>query len=302
MDSVVDALRLKLGNDAVLTDEPMSGHTTFRTGGFVDIFIMPSSKEALKDSIKILQEYEIPFMVMGNGSNLLVSDKGIRGAVIQVCGKMANIEIEGEYVHVESGVLLAALSAKVAESSLTGLEFASGIPGTVGGAVTMNAGAYGGEMKDVLVSVEVLTKELEFKTIPLEDLDLSYRHSILPKEGYLLVKATLKLLKGNREEIKARMLQLSEQRRDKQPLQYPSAGSTFKRPEGYFAGKLIQDAGLKGKAIGGAQVSEKHAGFVINTGKATTQDILDLIAFCQKSVYEQFGVQLETEVKVVGEF
>lgn len=302
MDSVVDALRLKLGNDAVLTDEPMSGHTTFRTGGFADIFIMPSSKEALKDSIKILQEYEIPFMVMGNGSNLLVSDKGIRGAVIQVCGKMANIEIEGEYVHVESGVLLAALSAKVAESSLTGLEFASGIPGTVGGAVTMNAGAYGGEMKDVLVSVEVLTKELEFKTIPLEDLDLSYRHSILPKEGYLLVKATLKLLKGNREEIKARMLQLSEQRRDKQPLQYPSAGSTFKRPEGYFTGKLIQDAGLKGKAIGGAQVSEKHAGFVINTGKATTQDILDLIAFCQKSVYEQFGVQLETEVKVVGEF
>lgn len=302
MDSVVEALRIKLGEGAVLTNEPMNGHTTFRTGGPADIFIMPCSIEELKDSIKILQEYEIPFMVMGNGSNLLVSDKGIRGAVIQIGGRMSNVVIDGECVHAEGGVLLAALSSKVAESSLTGLEFASGIPGTVGGAVTMNAGAYGGEMKDVLVSVEVLTKELEYKTIPLKNLELSYRHSVLPKEGYILLRATLKLLTGNSEAIKARMAELAEQRREKQPLQYPSAGSTFKRPEGYFAGKLIQDAGLKGKSIGGAQVSEKHAGFVINTGKATTQDILDLIAFCQKTVYEKFNVHLETEVKIVGEF
>ncbi|WMI79837.1 UDP-N-acetylmuramate dehydrogenase [Anaerotignum sp. MB30-C6] len=301
MDSVVEALQQKLGKGAVLTKEPMSGHTTFRTGGPADIFIMPHCVEDVKESIHILQNYEIPFLVIGNGSNLLVSDKGIRGAVIQIGGRMAKISMDGEYIHAEGGILLAALAAKAGEHALSGLEFASGIPGTLGGAITMNAGAYGGEMKDVLVSVEVLTKDFQQKTILVEDLDLSYRHSILPKEGYILLKATLKLQHGSQDAIKARMAELGEQRREKQPLQYPSAGSTFKRPEGYFAGKLIQDAGLKGKSIGGAQVSEKHAGFVINTGKATTQDILDLIAFCQKTVLEKFGVPLETEVKIVGE-
>lgn len=301
MDSVVEKLRISLGEDAVLTDEPMNGHTTFRTGGPADIFIMPSSLMEVKESIRILQEYGIPFFVIGNGSNLLVRDKGIRGAVLQIGGRMSKINIDGEYVYAEGGMLLAVLSAKAAENGLTGLEFASGIPGTLGGAVTMNAGAYGGEMRDVLVSVEVLTKEMERKTVPVEDLELSYRHSILPKEGYILLRATLKLQKGNPEGIKARMAELGEQRREKQPLQFPSAGSTFKRPEGYFAGKLIQDAGLKGKAIGGGQVSEKHAGFIINTGKATTQDILDLIAFCQQTVFEKFGVMLETELKIVGE-
>ncbi|WP_313527252.1 UDP-N-acetylmuramate dehydrogenase [Anaerotignum sp.] len=302
MDSVVEALRNKIGQDSVLTGEPMSGHTTFRTGGPADIFIMPGCAEDVKTSIQILKDFEVPFMVIGNGSNLLVSDKGIRGAVIQIGGKMSGVEVDGENVYAEGGVLLAALSAKVAENALSGLEFASGIPGTIGGAVTMNAGAYGGEMRDVLVSVEVLTKDLEIKTIPVKDLELSYRHSILPTEGYILLRATLKLINGNPEAIRSRLTELSEQRREKQPLQYPSAGSTFKRPEGYFAGKLIQDAGLKGKSIGGAQVSEKHAGFVINTGKATTQDILDLITFCQKTVHEKFGVWLETEVKIVGEF
>lgn len=301
MDSVVEALRVALGNDAVLTDEPMSGHTTFRTGGPADIFIMPSCLKEVKESIRILQEYETPFLVMGNGSNLLVRDNGIRGAVLHIGGRMAKVDVDEEYVYAEGGILLAALSAKVAENALTGLEFASGIPGTLGGAVTMNAGAYGGEMRDVLVSVEVLTKEIEQKTISVKDLELSYRHSILPKEGYILLKATLKLQKGNPDAIKARMAELGEKRREKQPLQYPSAGSTFKRPEGYYAGKLIQDSGLKGKSIGGAQVSEKHAGFIINTGKATTQDILDLIAFCQQAVFEKFGVVLEPEVKIVGD-
>lgn len=302
MNSVVAALRQKLGEDAVVLAEPMSGHTTFRTGGPADIFIMPKSLEEVKASILILQEHQVPVLVIGNGSNLLVSDKGIRGAVLQIGGRMSKVIVEGECIYAEGGVLLAALSAKAAENSLTGLEFASGIPGSLGGAVTMNAGAYGGEMKDVMISAEVLTRELEVKTILAEDLQLSYRHSILPEKEYILLNATLGLKKGNFDEIKTRMKELAEQRREKQPLQFPSAGSTFKRPEGYFAGKLIQDAGLKGKAIGGAQVSEKHAGFVINTGSATTQDILDLIVFCQQTVFEKFGVSLETEVKIVGEF
>lgn len=302
MDFVVTALQQKLGVDAVLTHEPMMKHTTFRTGGPADIFIMPKNVEEVVEGIRILQKYEIPFLVIGNGSNLLVSDQGIRGAVIQIGGRMAQIDINGEYIYADAGLLLATLSAKANENSLTGLEFASGIPGTIGGAVAMNAGAYGGEMKDVLVSVEVLTKDFEVKTILVEDLELSYRYSILPKEGYILLGAKMKLKNGDIDTIKAKMADLAVQRRQKQPLQYPSAGSTFKRPDGYFAGKLIEDANLKGKCIGDAQVSEKHAGFLVNIGTATTQDILDLITFCQKTVLEQFGVRLETEVKIVGEF
>lgn len=302
MDTVVEALRLKLGEDAVALAEPMSGHTTFRTGGPADIFIMPESLEEVKASIEILQKHQVPILVIGNGSNLLVSDKGIRGAVVHIGSRMSEITIDGEIINAQGGVLLSTLSAKAAENSLTGLEFASGIPGSLGGAITMNAGAYGGEMKDVLVSADVLTKELEVKTVTAGDLHLSYRHSILPEEEYILLNATLRLKKGNLNEIKNKMKELGEQRREKQPLQFPSAGSTFKRPEGYFAGKLIQDADLKGKSIGGAQVSEKHAGFVVNKGNATTQDILDLISFCQQTVFEKFGVSLETEVKIVGEF
>lgn len=302
MDTVVEALRLKLGEDAVALAEPMSGHTTFRTGGPADIFIMPKSLEEVKASIEILQKHHIPILVIGNGSNLLVSDKGIRGAVLHIGGRMSEISVDGETIYAQGGVLLSTLSAKAAENSLTGLEFASGIPGSLGGAVTMNAGAYGGEIKDVLVSADVLTKELEVKTILAEDLHLSYRHSVLPEKEYILLNATLRLKKGNLDEIRNKMKELGEQRREKQPLQFPSAGSTFKRPEGYFAGKLIQDADLKGKSIGGAQVSEKHAGFVINKGNATTQDILDLISFCQQTVFDKFGVSLETEVKIVGEF
>ena len=196
---------------------------------------------------------------------------------------------------------MSAVAAKAADAGLTGMEFASGIPGSIGGAVVMNAGAYGGEMKDVLVSVDVLTKDLEIKTIPAGELELGYRHSIVPKAGYIVLGAKMKLEKGKEAAIRGRMAELAEQRREKQPLQYPSAGSTFKRPAGYFAGKLVQDAGLKGKTIGGAQVSEKHSGFLINIGGATAQDILDLIAFCQKEVENQFGVALETEVKIVGE-
>ena len=301
MEKLVQELQNRLGEEGLKLQEPMKEHTTFRVGGPADLFLMPADAEELKDALEILRKYDIPVMVIGNGSNLLVRDKGIRGAVVQIYNRMADITVDGEIMEAKGGALLSAVSAKAAEASLTGLEFASGIPGSIGGAVVMNAGAYGGEMKDVLISVDVLTKELEVKTIPAEELELSYRHSIVPEAGYIVLGAKLKLTKGEDTVIRGRMAELAEQRREKQPLQYPSAGSTFKRPEGYFAGKLVQDAGLKGKTIGGAQVSEKHSGFLINIGGATAQDILDLIAFCQKEVKAQFGVTMETEVKIVGE-
>ncbi|MBR6543328.1 MAG: UDP-N-acetylmuramate dehydrogenase [Anaerotignum sp.] len=301
MEKLIQELQTRLGEEGLKLQEPMKEHTTFRVGGPADLFLMPADAEELKDAIEILKKYEVPVMVIGNGSNLLVRDKGIRGAVIQIYNRMADITVDGDLIEAKGGALLSAVAAKAADASLTGLEFASGIPGSIGGAVVMNAGAYGGEMKDVLVSVDVLTKELEVKTIPAEELKLSYRHSIVPEAGYIVLGAKLKLTKGEDAAIRGRMAELAEQRREKQPLQYPSAGSTFKRPEGYFAGKLVQDAGLKGKTIGGAQVSEKHSGFLINIGGATAQDILDLIAFCQKEVKDQFGVTMEPEVKIVGE-
>ncbi len=228
-------------------------------------------------------------------------DKGIRGAVVQLSGRMSALETDGTALYAEGGALLSAAAAKAAKAGLTGLEFASGIPGSIGGAVMMNAGAYGGEMKDVLESVDVLTRDLRQETLPVEQIGLSYRHSGLAERGDIVLGVRFRLGQGDPQAIQARMAELAEQRREKQPLQYPSAGSTFKRPEGYFAGKLIQDAGLKGKTIGGAQVSEKHAGFLINTGNATAGEMLELIAFCQRTVEEKFGVRLETEVRIVGE-
>ena len=301
MEKLIQELQARLGEDGLKLQEPMKEHTTFRVGGPADLFLMPKDAEELKDAIGILRKYNMPVMVIGNGSNLLVRDKGIRGAVIQIYSRMADIAVDGEIIEARGGALLSAVAAKAADAGLPGMEFASGIPGSIGGAVVMNAGAYGGEMKDVLVSVDVLTKDLEVKTIPVGELELGYRHSVVPEAGYIALGARMKLEKGDDAAIRGRMAELAEQRREKQPLQYPSAGSTFKRPAGYFAGKLVQDAGLKGKTIGGAQVSEKHSGFLINIGGATAQDILDLIAFCQKEVKDQFGVTLETEVKIVGE-
>ena len=301
MKQAILELQAILTGEGLLLNEPMKEHTTFRVGGAADLFLMPKNAEELKACLSVLKQKEIPFLIIGNGSNLLVRDKGIRGAVIQIYQRMSGITLQGETMQIAGGTLLSTAAAKAAEAGLTGFEFASGIPGTVGGAVVMNAGAYGGEMKDVLVSVDVLTAAGEVKTIPAEELELGYRHSIIPEAGYIVLGAVVKLQQGNKEAILARMTELAEQRREKQPLQYPSAGSTFKRPTGYFAGKLVQDAGLKGKTIGGAQVSEKHSGFLINIGNAAAQDILELIAYCQKEVLEQFGVVLETEVKIVGE-
>lgn len=302
MEQIAKILATIVGESNVRLQEPMKNHTTFRIGGAADLFITPASVEQLIATIGILREKEMPFLLLGNGSNLLVGDKGIRGAVIQLFPNLNKIEIQGDTIRAEGGVLLSALGMAAAENSLTGLEFAAGIPGTLGGASVMNAGAYGGEMKDVLVEVEVLTKEMQCLTLPASELELSYRHSIIPEQGYIVLRATMKLAQGEQSQIKGTMADLAERRREKQPLQYPSAGSTFKRPAGYFAGKLVEDAGLKGKRIGGAEVSQKHAGFVVNCGGATAQDVLDLIQFCQDTVQEAFHVQLEPEVKLIGEF
>lgn len=301
MKAIIERLKEIMGEDGLLEHEPMSLHTTFKTGGPADLFLMPRTPTQLKESIKVLRQAEIPYYILGNGSNLLVGDKGYRGAMIQLYSRMQRIRVSEEEMFVECGALLSAVAAEAADASLEGFAFASGIPGTFGGAVVMNAGAYGGEIKDVLVSADVLTQDMEILTLSAEELDLSYRHSIVPEKGYIVLGGVLRLKKGNKEKIKEEMAELAQQRREKQPLQYPSAGSTFKRPAGYFAGKLISDAGLKGRTVGGAQVSKKHAGFLINKGGATTQDILDLILICQSTVMEKFGVKLETEVKFIGE-
>ena len=244
----------------------------------------------------------MPYYILGNGSNLLVSDKGYRGLILQIYKEMNRIEVHGTRVKAQAGALLSKIGAAAYEAGLTGFEFASGIPGAVGGAVVMNAGAYGGEMKDVLESVTVITPEGKLLTLSNGELELGYRTSIVARKGYIVVEAVFELQTGDKKEIRARMDELKQQRTSKQPLEYPSAGSTFKRPEGYFAGKLIQDAGLRGFQIGGAQVSEKHCGFVINKSGATAADIAELIRQVSEQVMQQFGVKLEPEVKRLGEF
>lgn len=290
------------GEANVLRDEPMSKHTTFRIGGPADYFVTPSEKEEIKAVVEVCRKEEIPFYIMGNGSNLLVGDKGYRGVIIQVFKKMNGIRTEGTKIYAQAGALLSKVSAAALDASLTGMEFASGIPGTLGGAVRMNAGAYGGEMKQVLVSAEVLTPEGEFLSIPLEELGMGYRTSVIAKNDYVVIEAELELKSGKKEEIKAQMDDLKSKRVTKQPLEFGSAGSTFKRPEGYFAGKLIEDAGLRGFRIGDAQVSEKHCGFVINRGNATAAEVVELMKAVEDTVEEKFGVRLEPEVKRLGEF
>lgn len=291
-----------LGEEKVLTDELMSRHTTFKIGGAADYFLQPTSVREIAGILKVCKEENVPYFVLGNGSNLLVSDKGYRGVIIQLFRNMNEIEVKGTEIRAAAGALLSGIAAAAKNASLTGFEFAGGIPGTLGGAVVMNAGAYGGEMKDVLKEVTVMTKEGEIITLPAEKLELGYRTSIIKKEEYLVLEAVLTLKEGNQEEIKARMRELTEQRVSKQPLEYPSAGSTFKRPEGYFAGKLIMDSGLRGYRVGGAQVAEKHCGFVINAGNATAADVVQLMNDVSKIVEEKFGVTLEPEVKFLGEF
>lgn len=291
-----------LGEEKVLFDEPMNRHTTFRIGGPADIFTMPDSGEEVKEILKLCREEALPFFVLGNGSNLLVSDLGYRGVIIQMDRNMQNIQVEGNEIRAGAGALLSSIAAAARNASLTGFEFAAGIPGTLGGACVMNAGAYGGEMKDVLKEVTVITSEGELLTIPAARLEMGYRTSLVKKAGYLVLEAVITLAQGDQEAIRARMKELSDQRTTKQPLELPSAGSTFKRPEGYFAGKLIMDSGLRGFQIGGAQVSEKHCGFVVNTGDATAKDVRELMNHVIQVVHEKYGVTLEPEVRFLGDF
>lgn len=300
MQNLKNLLCEAVGNECILEKEPMSNHTTFRIGGPADFFAAPDTMEQAAAIVRICREQNYPFYVIGNGSNLLVSDEGYRGLILQLYRNFSEITVEGEEITVQAGAMLSVIAKKALAYSLTGFEFASGIPGTIGGAAVMNAGAYGGEMKDVLTEVTVLTKENEIKVIPVEELQLSYRHSVIPQNEWIVLGAKLRLKKGEEAQIRARMEELKEQRVTKQPLEYPSAGSTFKRPEGYFAGKLIMDAGLRGYTVGGAQVAEKHCGFVVNRGGATAADVLQLMADVSDKVKEQFGVTLEPEVKMLG--
>lgn len=291
-----------LGEEKVLTEEPMDRHTTFRIGGTADYFLIPDTFEEIRGILEICKEEELPYFILGNGSNLLVSDKGYRGVIIQMFRNLCNVTVEGTKIRALSGALLSSIAVAAKNASLTGFEFAGGIPGTLGGAVVMNAGAYGGEMKDVLECVRVMDKTGQIFTLQAEELQMGYRTSIIKSAGYLVLEAVISLEHGDQEQIKARMKELTEQRTSKQPLDYPSAGSTFKRPEGYFAGKLIMDSGLRGYRVGGAQVSEKHCGFVINTGDATAEDVHTLMKNVSDIVEEKYGVTLEPEVKFLGEF
>ncbi len=291
-----------LGSDNVYRNEPMRKHTTFRIGGPADFYLCPHSAKEIQKTVAICREEELPYFILGNGSNLLVSDQGYRGVVIQLWKNVSDILVEGCRIRAKAGASLAKIAGEALEEGLTGMEFAAGIPGTLGGAVVMNAGAYGGEMKDILQEALVMDEQGEIFTLKKEELHLGYRTSIIKEKGYIVLAAALELKPGDRKEIKEKMDELKQRRVEKQPLDMPSAGSTFKRPEGYFAGKLIMDAGLRGFSVGGAQISEKHCGFVVNTGKATANDVLTLIREVQKRVRDKFGVELETEVKFLGEF
>lgn len=287
--------------DHVIEDYPMKEVTSFQIGGPVDYFVEPRSEEELKDVIVSVERDKMPWMIMGKGTNMVVSDKGIRGAVIRLENYFSDVRVEGTRVIAQSGASMKKVAEAACEASLTGLEFAHGIPGAVGGAMTMNAGAYGGEMKDVVESVKVMHHDGTTEVIPGDQMDFRYRNSRVYDEKLVVLEATFLLQPGEQAEIQSQMDELWNRRVSKQPLEYPSAGSTFKRPVGYFAGQLIDQAGLRGLKHGGAQVSQKHCGFVINCGDATCKDVVELIRMVQEAVYEKHGVELETEVKVLGE-
>ena len=300
MQEFCHKLKNVITKGTVLTEEPMSRHTSFQIGGPAEIFVQPATGDEVRQAICLAKEEQIPFFVVGNGSNLLVSDDGFRGMIVQIGRNLQEISVEDNVIYAQAGALLSRVARTALEHGLTGMEFAAGIPGSLGGAVAMNAGAYGGEMKDILTDAEVLTPDGEIKILSLEELDLSYRHSCIFDEDYIVLSVHLQLEQGDKTVIRNRMDELARARREKQPLEYPSAGSTFKRPEGYFAGALIQEAGLKGYTVGGAQVSEKHSGFVVNRGGATAEEVLFLIKQVQKKVKSRFGVTMEPEVRMVG--
>lgn len=294
-----------LGSDNVIKEADMSSYTTFRIGGIADYVVTPENEEQLAKLLHLIKEESVDFVVIGNGSNILVSDNGFDGIVIQLGDKFSSFVIKdkdesGVYVDVTAGMRLSRLGNELAAGSIEGFEFATGIPGTIGGAVMMNAGAYGGEIKDIIKSARVMDFDGNVKELSRDELELGYRTSIIAKKNYIVISAVFGLKKGDREKIKSTIKELALKRREKQPLEYPSAGSTFKRPEGYFAAKLIEDAGLKGLSVGGAQVSEKHAGFVINKKDAKAMDVIRLTDEIKEKVYDKFGVKLELEIKKIG--
>ncbi len=302
---ITEILSNKISKENILQKQLMKDYTTFRVGGPADLIVKPSTIEEVQFVVTTCKENNVPFYVIGNGSNLLVDDLGFRGVIIQIYKNLADVTVSGNVVTAQAGALLSKIATKAAAEELTGFEFAHGIPGTLGGAVTMNAGAYGGEIKDVIVSSKVMDQDGNVFELNRQQLELGYRKSIIEAKGLIVLEATLNLQKGNKEEILAAMKDFNGRRRDKQPLDKPSAGSTFKRPipkegEGQlYAGKLIEDAGLRGFRIGGAAVSDKHCGFVVNEGGATFEDLTKLIKHVQSTVNTKFGVYLETEVKII---
>ena len=301
-EAVYEYIRANVPEEDILTEEPMSRHTTFRIGGEAACFIRISSEEQLRKLIPYFENVGVEYFVLGKGSNLLVGDKGYPGVILQISDACQQIEAEENRLQVQAGAALSKVALFAMERGLEGLEFAAGIPGTVGGGVVMNAGAYGGEMKQVVESVRVLSSEGEILTLDNDTMEFGYRTSIIRNRNFTVLSVTFCLQEGDREEIRERIEDFQKRRMEKQPLNYPSAGSTFKRPEGYFAGKLIMDAGLRGFQIGDARVSDKHCGFVVNVGKATARDVTDVIEEVQEKVRERFGVSLEREVIYLGKF
>lgn len=281
-------------------DEPLYLYTMTKLGGNADIFVLPQTTEEAQQIVAYAHQHDVPLLMLGNGSNMVVRDGGMRGIVITF-SELNDIRIEGTTVYAEAGALIKEVSKQAAAASLTGLEFACGIPGSIGGAMAMNAGAYGGEINDIIVSSTVLTKEGELITLSKEALELGYRTSSIATEGYYVLSSTFELAKGDQQAIDEKIADLTHQRETRQPLEFPSAGSVFKRPPGQFAGKLIQDSGLQGKGVGGAEVSTKHAGFIVNKGNATATDYIQTIEMVQRVVKEKFGIALEREVKIVGD-
>ncbi len=304
MDSYTNlysTIRQSFNHTQLFFDEPMKNHSSFKIGGPADVLFNVKNTSDCIDMITFCKENNLPFYVIGNGSNLLVTDKGFRGVIIKLGKDFSDARVNEDEVWCQAGILLSTLSSLALKNNLAGLEFASGIPGTVGGAVCMNAGAYGPEIKDILLYAQVLTPQMNVVTLSNEELNFGYRTSRIQKDGMIVLTAVFSLRTGRYEEVKGLMDELNQRRKDKQPLEYPSAGSTFKRPPGFYAGQLIEECGLKGFRIGGAQVSAKHSGFVINNGEATAEDVLTLMEHVRTTVFEKTGVLLEPEVKIIGQ-
>ena len=297
---MIENLKEILNEDDIKINEPMKNYTSFKVGGVADYMVIPRNYDQVVNVIDICKQYNVTYFIVGNGSNLVVKDGGFRGLIINL-SKLSEVRVEEQRITAQSGALLSVVSKMALKESLKGMEFASGIPGSIGGAVAMNAGAYNGEISQVIESALIIDRDGNLKELSREQLNLSYRNSTILENGYIVIEATFNLEKGEYDVIKNRMDDLNFRRRDKQPLEYPSAGSTFKRPEGYFAAKLIEDSGLKGVSVGGAEVSVKHSGFIINKGNATASDILELIKMVQDTVKEKFDVELSTEVRIIGE-